>query len=163
MIAKNMQDAINKQINMEIYSSYLYMSMAANFEAMNLNGFAQWMKEQAREEVSHAMRFWKYLTEREGIVALEAIQKPKGSWNSAVESFEDAYSHETKVTSMIHDMARLADKENDFATSSMLKWFIDEQVEEEASTDKIVKKLRMVKDSAVLFMLDHELGKRGQK
>jgi ferritin len=153
--------AINKQINAELYSSYLYLAMAAYFEAKNWLGFANWMKVQSREENSHAMKFYDFVLERGGEVVLEDIKAAATAWKSPLEVFEAVYEHELKVTALINDLLKLARQEGDAATESMLKWFIDEQVEEEAHAKQIVDKLKLIKDSANgLFMLDHQLGER---
>ncbi|MDD5238369.1 MAG: ferritin [Candidatus Omnitrophica bacterium] len=153
--------AINKQINAELYSSYLYLAMAAYFTADNWLGFAQWMKVQSREENAHAMKFYEYLLERGGRVTLSAIEAPAKEWKSALDVFEAVYAHELKVTGLINDLLKVAREENDTATESMLKWFIDEQVEEEANAVAIVEKLKVIKGFANgLLMLDHELGER---
>ena len=153
--------AINKQINAELYSSYLYLAMAAYFEAKNWLGFAHWMKVQSREENTHAMKFYAYVLERGGEVVLEDIEAADTAWKTPLEIFEIAYEHELKVTALINDLFKLARQDGDTATESMLKWFIDEQVEEEAQAKQIVDKLRLIKDSTNgMFMLDHELGER---
>ncbi|MFH0817103.1 MAG: ferritin [Candidatus Micrarchaeota archaeon] len=160
-IKKNVNEAINKQMNREFYSGYLYLSMAAYFEAENLRGFAHWMRKQAEEEKKHAMKMFEFVSERGGRVALEAIEKPTTSWKSPLAAFEDAYEHEKKVTQMIYDLGDVAAAEKDKATESFLKWFIDEQVEEEDSANEIVQKLKMVGTSGSgLVMLDKDLGKR---
>ena len=153
--------AINKQINAELYSSYLYLAMAAYFESNNWMGFAQWMKVQLREENIHAMKFYEYLVARGGRVVLSAIDAPDKEWKSPLAVFEAVYAHEVKITAMINDLLKLARDEADTATEAMLQWFINEQVEEEASALLILEKLKMIKDSMNgLFMLDHELGER---
>jgi ferritin len=160
-IKPKMTAAINKQINAELYSSYLYLAMAAHFEAQNWQGFAQWMKVQAREENEHAMKFFSYVLERGGEVELFDIKATKAAWKTVLEVFEQVYEHELKVTGLINDLLKLARQEQDAATESMLTWFIDEQVEEEANAKLIVEKLKMIKDSSNgLFMLDHSLGER---
>jgi ferritin len=160
-INNKMQERLNKQINAELYASYLYLSMSANFESKNMPGLAHWMKMQAREEVGHAMRIYDYVFERGGEVALMAIEKPAANWTNPLSAFQAAYEHEKKVTGMIDGLVDLARKEADKATESFLKWFVDEQVEEEKQTDEIVQKLKMIRKSANgLFMLDHELAKR---
>ncbi len=160
-IGKKMQDALNKQINAELYSSYLYLSMAAYFETQNLRGMAAWMEAQAGEEQGHAMRIYKFINDRSGRVTLEAIDKPKIDWSSPKEAFDDAYAHEQKVSKMIHDLVDLANQENDHASFTMLQWFVQEQVEEEDSTATIADQLSKIKDSPNgLFMLDHALGAR---
>ena len=160
-IGKKMQDALNKQINAELYSSYLYLSMASYFETQNLRGMAAWMEAQAGEEQGHAMRIYKFVNDRSGRVTLESIDKPKSDWSSPLEAFEEAYGHEQKVTQMIHDLVDLANQEKDHASFTMLQWFVQEQVEEEDSTSTIVDQLEKIQDSPNgLFMLDHALGQR---
>ncbi|HOW36448.1 MAG TPA: ferritin [Candidatus Omnitrophota bacterium] len=161
VIKEKLQKAINKQINAELYSSYLYLSMAAYFESMNFKGFAHWLQLQANEENQHAMKFYAYVIERGGKVVLTEIAAPKAEWKSPLAAFEEVYAHEMKVTSLINDLMKLAKDDNDFATESLLKWYVDEQVEEEANALSIVEKLKLIKDSNNgLFMLDHELGGR---
>ena len=162
-IKEKIQDALCKQINAELYASYIYLSMSAYFESMNLSGFANWMRAQTREENEHAMKIYDYVFERGGDVSLSAIDKPPSEFKSPLGAFEAAYEHEKKVTGMINDLVDLASKEGDKATESMLKWFIDEQVEEEDQTLKIVETLKQIGDSSMgLIMLDRELGKRGE-
>jgi ferritin len=153
--------ALNKQINAELYSSYLYLAMAAYFESRNWMGFAHWMEVQSKEENEHAMKFYGYVLERGGEVILEDIKASEANWKTPLSVFEAVYEHELKVTGLINGILKVARDENDAATESMLKWFIDEQVEEEANAKLIVEKLKLIKDSANgLFMLDHELGER---
>ncbi len=160
-INKKMEDAINKQINAEMYSAYLYMSMAADFESKNLKGFANWMTIQAQEEMSHTQKLYNYINERGGRVVLEAIEKPQTEWSTALDVFQDAYKHEQKVTGMINNLMNIALEVNDHASASFLRWFIDEQVEEEAHADEVVQKLTLAKDApGALFMMDQELGNR---
>lgn len=162
MIQPKVQDSINNQINAETYSAYMYWSMAAYFEAEDLPGFAAWMKAQAAEEMGHAAKFFGYLNERGGRVKLTAVEGPPTEWDSPLAAFEAVYEHEQKVTGLIHAMMDLAIGENDHATVSYLKWFVDEQVEEEANAEAIVQKLKRVQDApGGLFMLDRELGARG--
>ena len=153
--------AINKQINAEFYSSYLYLAMAAYFEAKNWLGFANWVKIQSKEENTHAMKFYEFVLERGGEVVLEDIKAADTDWKTPLEVFEAVYAHELKVTALIDGLLKLSRQEADTATESMLKWFIDEQVEEETHAKQVVDKLKLIKDSANgLFMLDHELGER---
>ncbi|MCM8830865.1 MAG: ferritin [Candidatus Omnitrophica bacterium] len=160
-IQDKMTKALNKQINAEFYSSYLYLAMAAYFKKNNLSGFSHWMRMQANEEQTHAMKLFDYVLERQGEVRLEDIKAVDATWKTPLEVFEVVYKHELKVTNLINDLFKLARQENDIATESMLKWFIDEQVEEEANAKGILDKLRLIKDSINgLFMLDHELGER---
>ena len=161
MIKEKIQEALNKQLNAEYYSSYLYLSMAAYFESMNLKGFAHWMRVQTQEEMVHVMKFYDYLIERGGKVTLSPIEGPPTKWSSPLTAFEHAYQHEQKVTGLINDLVDLAMSEQDHATNNFLQWFVSEQVEEEASTDEVVQKLKLIgKDSGGLFMLDRELAQR---
>jgi len=161
MINKTVQDAINEQIKNELYSAYLYLSMAAYFESITLPGFTNWMKVQASEEQGHAMKFFEYVFERGGRVQLKAIDQPPSEWKSPLEAFEQVLEHEQKVTGMIHGLYALALKENDYASQVMLQWFITEQVGEEKNAAAIIEQLKMINahETAVL-MLDHDLGKR---
>jgi len=160
-LSKKIETTINKQINAELWSAYLYLSMSAYFESINLGGFANWMRAQAQEEVEHAMKFYHHIIERRGRVLVSAIDAVPTSWKSPLHAFDEAFKHEQKVTAMIENIATIAAAEKDYAASSMLKWFHDEQVEEEFQTDTIVQKLKMVeKSTGGLYMLDRELGKR---
>jgi ferritin len=161
MISAKMQDALNQQINAELYSSYLYLSMGAYFSQISLNGFAQWMESQALEEMSHAMKFYGFVHERGGSVVLKAIEGPPTTWESPLAVFEETYKHEQVVTGLINDLVDLAIEERDHATNNFLQWFVSEQVEEEASADEVVQKLKLVADNkSALFLLDQELGQR---
>ncbi len=161
MIKQSIRDAMNEQINAEMYSAYLYFAMAAHFEDQNLDGFAQWMKVQAQEEMAHALKFYSEIFERGGRVVLEAIEKPPAEWESPLAAFEAAYAHEQKVTGLINDIVGLARTEKDYAAEAFLQWFVTEQVEEEATAKGIVDKLAMIGDHPQgLFMMDRELGQR---
>ncbi|MEO0288966.1 MAG: ferritin [candidate division WOR-3 bacterium] len=161
MISEKMVKEINDQIQRELFSEYLYLQMAAYFKGENLDGFAHWMEVQAKEEHGHAMKFFNHLYERNAKVILQPIQQPKNDFKSPLDVFKYAYEHELTVTKNINNLMELAKKENDYASESFLKWYVDEQVEEEDSFLKIVTVLEKIKDSAnALFMLDHELGKR---
>lgn len=160
-INSKVEKAINNQINKELYSSYLYLAMAAYFESVNLRGFAHWVRLQAKEEDAHAMKFYGYLFDRGGRVILSAIDAPPAEWKSAFDVFSQIYAHEVKVTGYINDVLKTARQENDSATETMLDWFITEQVEEEAHAQQIMERLKMVKDSSNgLLMLDFELSQR---
>jgi ferritin len=163
MISKTMQDAINDQINKELYSSYLYLSMAAYFENKNLPGFAKWMHVQEGEERGHAMKLYEFLADRGGRVLLKPIAAPETDWKTSLDLFKQVAVHEAAVTASIHALYALATKENDYASQVMLHWFITEQVEEEKNAAEIVQQLELVeaRGTAVL-MLDHQLGKRGE-
>ncbi len=161
MLSDKMQAALNAQINAELMSSYLYLSMAAYFYDADFPGFANWMRAQEQEERVHAMKLYDYIVARNGRVSLRPLDGPKVNWQSPLDAFEDAYKHEQNVTGLIHNLVDLALSEGDHATNSFLNWFVDEQVEEEASVDAVVQDLRRAGDSQqILFMLDRELGGR---
>ena len=161
MISKKIEQAINDQINAELYSAYLYLSMVAYFESVNLSGFATWMKAQTQEEIMHAMKMYDFVNERGGRVILKAIDTPPSEWDSPLAAFEAAYAHEQLVTGRINDLVNLAVEEKDHATNSFLQWFVNEQVEEETSADNVVQNLEMARDApGALFMIDRELGQR---
>lgn len=161
MINAKMQNALNAQINRELYSAYLYMAMAAYFESLNLKGFANWMRVQVQEELLHVTKFFGYVVDRGGRVSLAAVEAPPGEWASPVKAFEEAYAHERKVTAWINDLVSIAGREEDYATHNFLQWFVGEQVEEEASTDDVVKKLKLMGDAAGgLYLIDRELATR---
>ena len=134
--------AINDQVNFELYSSYIYLSMSSYLRSLNLNGFANWMEIQVQEEVAHAMKLYNFLHERGGNVELEAIKKPKVRWNSPLEAFEDAYAHEQIVTGRINNLVDLALEEKDHATNAHLQWFVNEQVEEESNVLGILQQIK---------------------
>ncbi len=161
MVEEKIQAALNKQLNAELYSSYLYLSMSAYFQSINLPGFANWMRVQAQEELVHAMKFYDFVNERGGRVALQPVEGPPTEWSSPLDAFENAYKHEQKVTGLINDLVNLALGERDHATNIFLQWFVTEQVEEEASADEVVQRLRLMgDDGGGLFMLDREMGQR---
>lgn len=161
MLKKKMLKALNDQINAEMFSSYLYLSMEAYFQSISLTGFAAWMRAQVQEELMHGMKFYDFVNERGGKVTLEAIAKPDSSWASPLAAFNAILVHEQHVTSLINDLVDLAITEKDHATNNFLQWFVSEQVEEEASASEIVEKLKLIKDNpSGLFMMDAELGKR---
>ena len=153
--------ALNEQINAEMYSSYLYLSMSAFFADMNLNGFANWMRVQAQEELSHAMKFFDYVNERGGRIELGAIEKPKKEWKDVLEVVEETLAHEKLVTSLINKLVDLAISEKDHATNNMLQWFVAEQVEEEASVSDLLGQVKMADNyKGAIFMIDKELKTR---
>ncbi len=161
MVTEKMIETLNKQLNAELYSSYLYLSMSAYFEDINLRGFSNWMKVQAREELTHAMKFYDYLIELGKRVDLLAIQKPPKEWDSPLAAFEAAYKHEQHVTGLINNLVEMAIAEKDHATNNMLQWFVAEQVEEEASVDEIVQKIKLAgEDGRGLLIIDRELAQR---
>jgi len=161
MLKKKMMKALNEQINAEMYSSYLYLSMESYFQSVSLAGFAAWMRGQVQEELMHSMKFYDFVNERGGRVTLDTIQKPETSWKSPLVAFEHILRHEQMVTELINDLVDLAIREKDHATNIFLQWFVTEQVEEEASVGEIVDKLKLIKDnSSGLFLLDAEMSKR---
>lgn len=161
MIKKTLEKAINSQITAEFYSAYLYLSMSAWFAERNLPGFANWTRVQFQEEQFHALKFYDYLLQRQGIVKLAAIDAPPVEWKSPLDVFEQIYKHEIKVTGLINNLMDLAIKESDHACAMMLQWFVNEQVEEESNADAIVQKLKLVQDNpTALFMIDQELAAR---
>ncbi|MHC4904339.1 MAG: ferritin [Planctomycetota bacterium] len=161
MINKKVTDALNGQINAETYSAYLYWSMSAALEEMNLPGFASWMRVQAQEEMSHAMKLYGHIIERGGKVVLTAIDAPPIQWDSVNAVFENGLAHEQKVTRLINELMDLAMAEKDHAASMFLQWFVTEQVEEEAAAMDILGKLEIAGGTAGgLYMLDKEMGAR---
>ncbi len=155
--------ALNDQVQAEMFSAYLYGSMSADFKDKNYDGFAAWMMVQAKEEMEHARKIYDYIFDRGGRVTYQALEAPQASWDSAEEAFEASLAHEQKITGMIHDLLRLARKEDDLPTESFLQWFVDEQVEEEDSVETVLAKIRMVgKTPNGLYLLDRELAARGQ-
>lgn len=161
MLKDNIAKALNEQLNKELYSSYLYLSMSAYYDSVNLPGFANWMRVQAQEEYAHAMMFYDYLLNTDSKVILAAIEAPKIDWNDKVEVFEDTLTHEKFVSESINNLIDLAYTSKDFATVSFLNWFVTEQVEEEANASKILERLKMIGDNqGGLFFLDAELAKR---
>ncbi|MBR1673164.1 MAG: ferritin [Fretibacterium sp.] len=160
-ISKEMTAAINDQIKAEYDSAYIYLGMSAWFESEGLSGMAHWMRKQYGEEIEHTEKFIKYLYERGARVIIPGVDKPKESYASALEVFQTAYKHEQYVTERIYKLVDQALAEKDYATQSMLKWYVDEQVEEESSAEAIVSKLECLGDSKqALYMLDKELGGR---
>ncbi|MDU1891222.1 MAG: ferritin [Dysgonomonas sp.] len=161
MLSKKLEAALNAQINAELWSAYLYLSMSAYFAADGKPGFANWFEIQFKEEQDHAMKFFKYVIERGGKVELKPIAKVTQSWKSPLHAFEDTLKHEIVVTGLINDLVALAREEKDYATESMLKWFVDEQVEEEATAQGYIDALKMIKDNGFgIYTLDKELQAR---
>ena len=164
MIDQKIRDAINEQIGYEFYSWYLYLAMAAHYEALNLKGFATWMRTRFEEEQVHALKLFEYVNARGGAVVLPRIEQPQSSWKTNLAVFEDALAHEQSVTARIDKLYELAVAEKDYATQAMLQWFITEQVEEEKSVTEIIEQLKLIdaRGTAVL-MLDHQLNKADRK
>ncbi len=161
MLSKKIEKALNEQINAEFYSAYLYLSMASFLNSQNLIGFSNWMRVQFEEEQFHAMKFFDYVLERGGEVKLKAIEKPPHKWKDIIDVFEYTKKHEQEVTKMINDLVDLAISEKDHATVNFLQWFVEEQVEEEATVDEILAQLKLVEGKGSgLFMLDREAAQR---
>ncbi|UCG53813.1 MAG: ferritin [Candidatus Latescibacterota bacterium] len=161
MLSKKMQKMLNDQINMELYSAYIYWSISAYFHSMNLDGFARWMRLQGQEEMTHAAKIFDHVLERDGTVTLAQVKGPPTSWKSPLAACQAALKHEQMNSKRFNTLMDAALSEKDHASSTFLQWFVDEQVEEEAQTSALVENVRMVKDSGgALFMLDRELGAR---
>ena len=161
MTSKTLEQAMNKQLNKELYSGYLYLAMAAHFEATNMPGFASWMRAQSNEENAHAMKFWEFIYDRGGEVALLAIDQPPSKFKNPVDAFEQALRAEQDNTAEINKLYEMAVGEKDYAAQVFLQLFISEQVEEEKMASDVVEQLKMVGDSpSALLMLDREMGNR---
>ncbi len=163
MISKTMQDAVNAQINREMASSYIYLSMAAYFENTGLPGAAKWMYVQSGEETEHAMKLFAHLIDRGGKVALTAIAAPQTEWAGPMATFKAVYEHEQFITKSIYDLYEVAVSEKDYAAQILLQWFINEQVEEEKNAAQVIESMNRIEshETAVL-QLDHQLAKRGK-
>ena len=161
MLSEKMQDALNGQLNAELYSSYLYLSMNAYFKSVNLDGFANWMYYQAQEELTHSMKFYDFINQRGGRVKLMKVEAPPAEWGSPLEVFEATLEHEQKVTGLINELVEFALAEHDHATNIFLQWFVSEQVEEEESVGGVLEQLKLMGEAkGGLFMIDRELAKR---
>jgi ferritin len=161
MIGEKMEKALNEQVNAEMYSAYLYLSMESYFKSLNLNGFANWMRVQTQEEMFHAMKMYDFIITRGGRVLLKTIEGPTTEWKSPLDVFKEVCKHEQKVTGLINNLVDLAIKEKDHATNSFLQWFVTEQVEEEANADELVKQLKLMENApGGMYMLDKELAQR---
>jgi len=161
MIKKPMLEKLNEQLNHELASAYVYYAMAAYFESINLKGFANWMKIQAQEELTHVHKIYTYIIDRGARPSFGAHEAPKQEWKSALAAMEDAYKHECFISEKINECVTLALKEGDHPTNTMLQWFVNEQVEEESAADDVVQKLKLIGDNtSALFLLDNELAGR---
>ena len=161
MISAKVEQAINDQINAELYSSYLYLAMSAYFHGLNLEGFANWMRVQYQEETFHGLKLYDYLAERGGKIHLQPIAEPPAEWKSMIAVFEETLEHERKVTGLINNLTDLAIAERDHATATMLQWYVNEQVEEEATAERLLVELKRIGDNqSALFMMDRELAAR---
>ena len=161
MLNKKLEEALNAQINAEFWSAFLYLSMSSDMSDKGMAGVANWFAIQFKEEQDHAMKFFNYVISRGGKVTLKPIEKVDTEWKSPLAAFEQTLQHEEKVTSLINDLYALAEQEKDYATQSMLKWFIDEQVEEEENAKAIIDTLKLIGDNGYgLYQLDKELATR---
>lgn len=161
MLKESVEAALNAQINKELASAYLYMSMAAHFQAVNLPGFAHWMELQTQEELTHTRRLYDYVIQKGGVIKLSALDAPQQAWDSPMAVMTEAYEHECMISERINAVVSEAMKVNDHATVAALQWFVTEQVEEEAAAYEIVQKLKLVDDNSTgLFMMDTELARR---
>ena len=160
-LSNKLEKVLNDQINLEFSSAYAYLGMAAYFDCTPFSGFAKWMQVQSSEEIGHANRFFKYIVERGGKVTLRAIPEPKGDYKSPLEAFKVSLGHEQKVSASICAIYELATAEKDYATLSFLKWFLDEQVEEERNVGDMLAKLELVGDNTnCLYQLDRQAAQR---
>ncbi len=163
-LSSKLERLLNDQINLELCSAYVYLGMAAYFERTAFTGFGKWMHVQSREELVHASRFFKYMVERGGKVILEAIPEPKCDYKSPLDAFKVSLGHEQRVSAAICAIYDIAGSEKDFATLSFLKWFLDEQVEEERNVGDVLAKLELAGDSlGALFQIDQHAGRRAEE
>lgn len=161
MISKKMAEAINEQVNRELYSAYLYQAMSSHFAREGYKGFASWLSAQSREEAGHAFKFYQHLVDRGAQAVWKAIDAPPASFKSPLDVFEAVLTHEQFVTRSIHGIVDLAVQEKDYATQNLLQWFVTEQVEEEGTAEEILSKIRRLgSDERGLYLLDKELGFR---
>ena len=161
MLSEKVQTALNGQLNAELYSSYLYLSMSSYFKAYHLDGFANWLFIQTQEEMTHAMKFYDFINQRGGRVALPVIDAPPNDWNSAQDVVENVLAHEQKVTGLIHELVEVALSEHDHATNIFLQWFVTEQIEEEENANSLVQQLKFLDGAKEgIFMMDRELAQR---
>lgn len=161
MLNTRLEEELNKQLNRELFSAYLYKAMGAYFQSTDLAGFANWMHVQAQEEMVHVQKFYDFINERNGRVILEAVDKPQTDWESPLSAFEDALTHEIFITKAINELISMSTEEKDYASQVFLQWFVTEQVEEEASVSAVINKLKLTKDApGGLFMMDNELAQR---
>jgi Ferritin-like protein len=161
MLSKKLETALNAQVNAEFWSAYLYLSIASYFESKGFAGMANWMRVQFKEEQDHALKFYDFVISRGGKITLNPIEAVPTTWTNPLEVFTETLAHEQKVTELINSLYALATKENDYATQSMLHWFIDEQVEEEKNAQNIIDSLKMIGDDGLgVYQLDKELATR---
>lgn len=164
MLDAKIESALNEQINHELASAYLYLSMAAHFEAENLPGSATWMRRQAMEEQAHAMKIFDYVNDRNGRVRLQAVAQPPVEFGSTIEVWERTLAHEQKVSGLIHALYALATEANDYPTQALMQWFVTEQVEEEKTARTILEQVRRIgAATSAIFFLDRHLGKEAEE
>ena len=162
MLSNRVEEAMNKQLAMELRSAYVYLSMSAWAESQSLPGMGRWLRSQSQEEVDHAMRFFDFINDRDASVSLETLEQPSKDFGSPLAVFEDALGHEKAVSAAIADLYTIVVEEKDYASQAWLDWFVTEQVEEEKSVGRIVDSLRRIGDRGdALFFLDKELAERG--
>ncbi|OGQ78667.1 MAG: ferritin [Deltaproteobacteria bacterium RIFOXYA12_FULL_58_15] len=160
-LTAKLQEALNEQLKYEFESAYIYLAMATYLDSRDLEGATHWMRLQAREEITHAAKFHTYLSDRDANIVLQAIPAPPAKWDSIVATFAAALAHEQKMTERLNKLMDLAQSEKDHATVSLLQWFVDEQVEEEATIKTVIARLKLVgEDSSGLFMIDRDLSTR---
>jgi ferritin len=158
MLTQKLQDALNEQINREFFSEYLYLAMSAYFESVELEGFANYFNVQAQEEHFHAMKMFNFVHDKGGRVYLKALSEPKNEYDSVISTIEESLEHERHITDSINRLMDIAIKENDHSVTSFLKWYVDEQVEEEATLTKLVAKVKMINGEGLgLLTIDTEL------
>jgi len=161
MVSKELEAAINKQINAELWSGYLYLSMSVHFAHKGLPGFANWFKVQFKEEQDHAHKLMNYLISKSNKVELQPIDRVDTSWDSLLKAFEVTLEHERVVTSLINNLVSMSRRENDFATENILQWFVSEQVEEEETAQSMIDSLKLIGDNGFgIYTMDKELSKR---
>lgn len=164
MISKKMTQSLNAQVNKEIFSAYLYLAMSANAFSLGYKGAGAWFKVQFQEELEHAMKFYNYILSQGEVMEFGAIDKPKVGYANLLDMFTDTLKHEKLVTKSLNSLMDLAVSEKDYATQSMLQWYITEQIEEEANDSDIIGMIKMAGTSTgTLYMVDKQLGKRGAK
>jgi ferritin len=158
---KKVEEVLNNQVNVEFWSAYMYLSMASWFEAKGLKGFANWMRVQFQEETTHALKIYDFVLNRTGEMKLQPLAEVPTTWENITDAFKETYEHECKVTEQIYNCFNVAEAEKDHATTSMLKWFIDEQAEEESNVVAILDQLNLIGENGqAIYLLDKELATR---
>jgi len=161
MLGKKMENALNEQVNREMYSAYLYMSMSSHFSHIGLKGFANWFMVQYHEEMMHAMKIYEYMNLQGGRILLKSLKQPPSEFASPLDAFNKTLDHEQFITKSINDLMELALAEKDHASQIFLQWYVTEQVEEESNDNEIISQLKIIRDDPNgLMMLDRELAAR---